>query len=261
MSSPQNEVVIIGIDCATELKKVGVAVARWSGKAIVEFQKPFHGDDSRIAESLAQYLARKHIAARDRVLLALDAPLGWPDAMRTELATHSAGRPLATGRQRMFSRVTDRFVRRRTGKTALDVGANLIAKTAHWALEFLEQLREVTREEIPLAWVPGEVRGVMAIEVYPAAERVVRDLHKADAADTLTHPNLSVANLQAHKDVLCASDHLLDAVLCVLAGAAFLNKTSMPIPSEHASASRREGWIWFSKDALQSSCGGSEDGT
>lgn len=252
MSNPQEEVVIIGIDCATQLQNVGVAVARRSKEepAILALDHLFRGADVPITKSLAEHVASEHIAGRERVLVALDAPLGWPDAMRTELAAHSAGRPLATGRQRTFSRVTDRFVHREAGHKPLDVGADRIAKTAHWALNFLEQLREAVREEIPLAWVPGEVRGVMAIEVYPAAERVVRDLHKADAEKTLTDLNRSVANLQAHKDVLCESDHLLDAVLCVLAGAAFLNETSVPIPSEHVSVSRGEGWIWFSTDAL-----------
>ena len=253
MSNSQ-DVVIIGIDCATELKKVGIAVARWSERAIVELQKPFHGNDSRITKPLAQYLANKYIAGRDRVLLALDAPLGWPDAMRTELSAHWAGQPLATARPRMFSRLTDRFIRRRIGKTPLDVGANLIAMTAHGALEFLEQLREVTGEEIPLAWVPGEVRGVTAIEVYPAAERVVLGLPKADTEKTLTDLNPLVANLQPRMDVLRKSPHLLDAVLCVLAGAAFVNKTCVPIPAEHASASRREGWIWFSANRQRHSC-------
>ena len=247
MSTPR-EGFIVGIDCATEPRNVGVAVARWSDKApsTVDLQELFRGNDSRIRTSLAKHLASKHIASGKPVLLALDAPLGWPDAMREELAAHSAGRPLATGRQRMFSRVTDRFVHR-AGKKPLDVGADRIAKTGHWALNFLEQLREAAREEIPLAWVSEKTPSVAAIEVYPAAERAVRDLHKADFEATLDGLKHSVADLHAYENEVRDSDDLLDAVLCVLAGAAFLSETCVPIPPEHVAASRREGWIWFSK--------------
>ena len=105
--------------------------------------KLFRANDKRVVQPLAAHLVQECIRENSHILLALDAPLGWPEAMRTELRAHTAGGTLATARQRMFSRMTDRFVERSTGKRPLDVGANLIAKTAHWALELLEQIREV----------------------------------------------------------------------------------------------------------------------
>ena len=39
-------------------------------------------------------------------------------------------------------------------------------RTGH--LKLLEQIRDATGEEIPLAWGPDQVRGVTVIEVYPA---------------------------------------------------------------------------------------------
>lgn len=277
LSNSQEEVVIIGIDCATQLQNVGVAVSRRSkgGSAILALDHPFRGADAPKTRSLAEHIADEHIAGKERVLVALDAPLGWPDAMRTELATHSAGGPLAPRRQCMFSRTTDRFVRCRTGKKPLDVGANLIAMTAHWALEFLEQLREATGEGVPLAWEPPRGRGLTAIEVYPALALLAleRDEEARKRFDGYKKNGPSgsgarrciweslPADLRRDGGVP-KTDHEIDAVLCVQIANEFLCGNCVTLPEPFPSdVVRREGWIWFSKDALQSSCGGLGDGT
>ena len=41
-----------------------------------------------------------------------------------------------------------------------------------------------------------------------------------------------------------ASDHVLDAVLCTLAGADFARRRAMPPPAELRELAHREGWIW-----------------
>jgi hypothetical protein len=51
---------------------------------------------------------------------------------------------------------------------APEVGANLIARTAHAALKLLDDLIQVTELAIPLAWEQGRVRETCAIEVYPS---------------------------------------------------------------------------------------------
>jgi hypothetical protein len=43
------------------------------------------------------------------VLLAIDAPLGWPAAMGPTLSTHSAGDEITVAPNTMFRRATDRF--------------------------------------------------------------------------------------------------------------------------------------------------------
>ena len=101
--------VVIGIDCATEPKKVGVAVAIASREKL-ELEALFPAGQRTSETTVPGLVAGRVKSAQNAgtpVLLALDAPLGWPDAMHRELAEHSAGRPLATGRQRMFSRRTD----------------------------------------------------------------------------------------------------------------------------------------------------------
>jgi hypothetical protein len=66
----------------------------------------------------------------------------------------------------MFRRSTDRFVHRVVGQLPLDVGANLIARTAHAALELLADVRAKSARETPLAWDHLDHSVPAAIEVY-----------------------------------------------------------------------------------------------
>ena len=138
----------------------------------------------------------------------------------------------------MFSRLTDRFIQRRTGKKPLDVGANLIAKTAHWALELLERIRDATGEEIPLLWDQGQVCGVAAIEVYPALalpalapanqDRKTFGAGYRRKEEPGCGPRRDIWNQLKHGRVggLCdeppGTDHEIDAVLCVHVAHQFL---------------------------------------
>ena len=168
----------------------------------------------------------------------------------------------------MFSRYTDRFVYRRTGKNPLDVGANLIAKTAHWALELLEQLREATGEEIPMAWTHGHVRDVVAIEVYPALAllALAKDLgekdrkgygagYKKSGADGMAArqeiwDRLKSVPVNLPSDEAPGTDHKIDAVLCVQMAHEFLRCKCEKSPEPSAEDMvRREGWIWFSHES------------
>ena len=266
----QNDaVLIIGIDCATQNKNVGVAIGRCAsheGLGSVLVEEFFLANDKNVKKSLVRHLVSNYIAGHKRVLLALDAPLGWPDAMRTELGAHTAGRPLATGRQRMFSRLTDRFVQRRTGKKPLDVGANLIAKTAHWALKLLERIRDATGEEIPLLWDQGQVCGVAAIEVYPALalsalapanqDRRTFGAGYRRKGEPGCGPRRDIWDQLKHGRIggLCdeppETDDEIDAVLCVHVAHQFLWGACVPRPAHlPADAVRREGWIWFPRDS------------
>ena len=131
-----HKTTIIGIDCSTNKKKVGLALAESSSTGCV-LQCLLTGDKAK--PSIPKFLADQIKNDNNPVLLALDAPLGWPDGMRGGLADHSAGAPLTIEPNRMFRRLTDKFVKKRTGKTPLDIGANWIARTAHWTLSLLEE--------------------------------------------------------------------------------------------------------------------------
>lgn len=108
-----------------------------------------------------------------RVLIAVDAPLGWPDAMRSkQFVRHVASQRVNVSADELFTRETDRQIERRLNKKPLAVGADRIARTAHAALDFLSELSgELGLDTLPLAWSPSDV-GASApsvIEVYPAA--------------------------------------------------------------------------------------------
>lgn len=70
---------IIGIDCATEDKNMGVTCAKLADRA-VEILDVRVGDR---AGSVLEHLV-KSCAAAEPTIFALDAPLGWPSALRLE---------------------------------------------------------------------------------------------------------------------------------------------------------------------------------
>jgi hypothetical protein len=102
-------------------------------------------------------------------LLAIDAPLGWPKQLGVSLVGHEAGDALTPEADQLFHRDTDAAIERELRKRPLEVGANLIARTAHAALSFLEELRRLTGLTLPLAWDREQRAPVSVIEVYPAA--------------------------------------------------------------------------------------------
>ena len=244
---------IIGIDCATKANKMGLALADLSsGRLIIRQVMP--GDQ---AEPSIPKMIGRWIQEGTKTLLALDAPLGWPSDMGLSLAEHTAGQQLAIEPDKMFRRLTDRFVKDVTGKSSLDVGADRIARTAHSALDLLSNIRMVTSQEIPLEWSPGSLNEVGAIEVYPALSLLALDLSpngykQGDTAHAAREKLLNA--LKQHIDFdqdaegkMIANADLLDAVLCVKAGADFLSGKCRKVLREDDSTARKEGWIWFTQ--------------
>lgn len=236
------QTTIIGIDCAVSAKNVGLALALDSGKDTVL---------ERVCLGNAEKKGPAHIVARwirerdTPMLLALDAPLGWPEAMGRMLPEHRAGEELQKCANTLFRRETDRFVKREIGKTPLSVGADKIARTAHAALALIGELRGELAEPIPLVWSPA-FQGVGAIEVYPAA---TLKAHGISGSKDDGGPDGLVAVLAKRLHIpgdianqLASNPHMLDAAVCVLAAQDFLCDKAMP-PLVPALA-KREGWIW-----------------
>ena len=159
--------LVIGVDCATQANKTGMVLASWSGAALRFEDAAIGSKRNPCLKVLSWWIGRD-----PDVLLALDAPLGWPEPLGSALATHSAGKVIREDADDLFSRTTDRRIRERLGKRPFEVGANLIARTAHAALKMLEALRRATGHSIPLVWEGKDFSGVGAIEVYPAATRI-----------------------------------------------------------------------------------------
>lgn len=167
---------IIGLDCAADPKDIAVTSAtqdKDSVKVCVVFRGK-GGAQSRTARlrALAEGIGKEIVRRNCPTLLAIDAPLGWPIAMGDALNTHHAGRPLPEpSAKKFFRRHTDRFVEARTGKTPIEVGANLIARVSHTALRLLElvgQQPKVHLQPEPLTSPAEMSSGVRVIEVYPA---------------------------------------------------------------------------------------------
>ena len=188
----------------------------------------------------------------------MDAPLGWPVPMADALSGHRAGQPLSGEANHFFRRTTDRFVHANLNKTPLDVGADRIARTAKAALSLLQHVREDSQQSIPLVWKPRRESG--AIEVYPAATLLSRGVrctgYKGNEPKHRTARKEILERLQAEVDIsatlfakISENDDLLDAVVCVLAGADFvrevaLDPRNLPHPKDLEEV-KREGWIWF----------------
>jgi len=241
---------IIGIDAATEAKKLGLARGQLECDRLVVCAAVLGsevGSVDEIIATLASWITGD-------TLIAIDAPLGWPMPLGHALREHRAGGAIEAEAHDLFRRVTDRFVHERLGKLPLEVGADRIARTAHAALRRLDELRRVTRLDIPLAWTP-EVRGVACIEVYPAATLKARGIDpsgckgKKDGTTAQRRRVLEAVRgeirLELEDARLVSSDDRLDALLCVLAGADFLRgRCVAPNDRQHGRA-EVEGWIWF----------------
>ena len=154
---------LVGIDCATQPERVGIALAEMADEVCVceahaKIKKPW----KRVVHWLMTYRS-------EGVLIAIDAPLGWPAPLGQLLDPHLAGEPIDVDSNELFSRLTDRYIRQEIGKIPLEVGADRIARTAHAALRGLEILRRETQNAIPLAWSSHELVASSVIEVYPSA--------------------------------------------------------------------------------------------
>jgi predicted RNase H-like nuclease len=239
------ELTLIGIDCATDPARVGLARGRWqAGKVRIEAVS--RGSEAR--PPAAQVV--EWIGESASVLLAIDAPLGWPVPLAEGLAGHRAGAALDETANALFRRATDRDVRLRLGKQPLDVGADRIARTAHAALALMQAVREATGRPLDLAWTSRPASGLTAIEVYPAGTlraHALPDRGYKRPGERARRAEL-VAALATRTELVIDPEPMLDdadqldAALCLLAAADFLTGRA-PGPEDPARA-RREGWIW-----------------
>lgn len=249
-TSEPAEIRILGIDCAVDPRRVGLASAIYRGGRLEETEVLAPRDGRQMAEWLAD-------RARGMTsLLAVDSPLGWPAPLAAALAGHRAGVPIPTGPDALFRRATDRFVREHAGKQPLEVGADRIARTAVAALRLLGEVADLLGGPIPLAWAPRRLAVVSAIETYPAAwllsrglpARAYKDasaeaLARREAILTAIRPSLGTG--EEALETLRASSHLLDACICLFCGVDFLCGRCSPPPDPELAAI--EGWIWFSR--------------
>jgi predicted RNase H-like nuclease len=244
--------VIVGIDCATKSRLVGLARAELRQGVCTLTDVALGGTD--VPDVIGRWLGRTK-----RGLIALDAPLGWPLLLSDMLPGHRAGERLVGRSDLLFRRHTDEFIRTATGQRALDVAADRIARTAHSSLDLLARIRVRTQSEIPLAWSHDLSPGIHAIEVYPAATLVVHGLPskqykkpaQSESRLKIVEGLRSPIDLASREALLLTNSDALDAVVCVLAALDFLAGEAMP-PTVSDHITRKEGWIWVRKRALSS---------
>lgn len=239
---------IIGIDAAVAPERTGVAVARRNraGRSFSAQAFPRTRDHARLVERIGSVVA----GTEGPVLLAIDAPLGWPRLLSASLANHRAGRPLPENSHRLFRRETDFFVRKHLGKQTLDVGADRIARTAHAALKLVAEVSAEAGVGFEMAWEPDITRHSM-IEVYPAAWLIVNGLESTgykqpDRAEARRRIVAEIANRGTHvetPEVAARNPDALDALVCVRLGTEFLLGRCIA-PTDRPLA-EQEGWIFI----------------
>lgn len=201
-------VVLIGIDCATQPRKVGLALGQWDGRT-VQVQACCTGN----AKASPLDIINAWLQQQGNALLALDAPLGWPQPLGDVLNRHQAGAGMGFSSNRLFRRHTDDAIQQRFGKRPLEVGANFISRTA--------------------------VAALAAIEVYPAATRLAHgSAGRGGSIEGLEH-RLDCSALNGE---LPRSADAIDALLCLVAAADFLE--GLACPPEDLALAMTEGWIW-----------------
>jgi len=253
-------ITVVGVDCATRDAKVGLALAE-------EYPDGARLLDASIGSSKLRPVDRivEWIDGRRPVVIALDAPLGWPAPLANQLAGHFAGSSVDTSASSLFRRFTDRYVEEVIGKRPLEVGADRIARTAVSALGLLADLREQLDDPIPLAWSETDLLPLSAIEVYPAATLRSRALKSEGYKGKKGHETRrelfeSIAfDVAADLDLLeiLANDNIFDGVICALAGLDFVKGRAIEPPDREIA--RKEGWIWFIKPGFGSAPGNRSD--
>ncbi len=257
---------IVGIDFSTDPKKCGIAFGEVKDQVCTLKEAFCLNDEELIVKKIQEFIKS------NSALIAIDAPLGWPASMGKILCDHTAGEKISTEADKLFSRITDRFVRKKTGKKPLDVGADKIARTAHGALNFIHEIYH----NISLAGKPGYFDDkTYAIEVYPAVTLIQHKILKvgsmAAKSKFPSYKGKEEANKKERKRIIdkltyaysdvvfdcwqegneVCNDHILDAVICVLAGFDFLKSDVYHLKNltvGNLNTIKKEGWIWFKKN-------------
>ncbi|MEZ4424828.1 MAG: DUF429 domain-containing protein [Gemmatimonadota bacterium] len=231
---------VLGIDCAAQPKNVGIAYAR-------DHQVLHVAAATR--DPLA--LAVEWVDWSRPVVLAMDAPLGWPAPMASELARHAPGDAIQAPPNDFFRRRTDRRIHAVLRKLPLDVGADRIARAAYGALSFLAGLRRESRCSIPLLWEPAPTASGV-IEVYPAGTLKAHGLPCGGykASDVVqSAARVAIAKALSEKlrlpddPIITSNADALDSVVCVLSALDFLAGACIE-PGEDRPWAEKEGWIW-----------------
>ena len=262
-------VFLIGVDCATQANKTGLARAEFDGENCRLLDVKMGSKCLDPASKLCEWVK---LSKDSPTLIALDAPLGWPQGFGNKLAGHEVGQPVKeTCREKFFDRETDRVVKCLSKQKPLSVGSDRIARTSFVALKILNEVRQEQKgkrldvlisrpRNLPNRKISSLKKCAQAIEVYPAAtlkmykypHQRYKDKKKPDHWNTREE---IIENLnrhfkprikQSHKKRMLDDPDALDAVVCILAALDFLKgKARGPESDLERASAEKEGWIWF----------------
>jgi predicted RNase H-like nuclease len=237
MSTASGSWTIVGVDCAIQEERIGLARATLTAQGKLRLERVTLGTAGEsAAASVSQWIAKS-----SAFVLALDAPLALPHPPET-----------------LFRRQTDRLVQKTLGKTPPEVGADRIARTAGAALGMLASVRALSSRKVPLAWQQGKQSG--AIEVYPAATLISRGVAGAGyraatpagrrARVKILDRLANELEIEPARDVMIEDANLFDAMLCAVAGADYARGLCVDPPD--LPLARKEGFIWFRSSGQRS---------
>lgn len=243
---------VIGLDWATQENARGLAL----GCVDTDNHLVVHKVERASKRKPTKEIVGSWLGDGKSALICIDAPLGWPIGLSRALWNHDAGCGIGTAPDTMFSRFTDTFVAGRLGKKPLEVGADLIARAALSAVQFLGLMRGPQYGLMPLPWNDRMINETSVIEVYPAATlcawgidptgykgnkgRSAREVIFDRIADV---PKID-CRAKGVRNACCDKDHYLDAVLCLLAGRDFLARECLKPSNDIGHLIEKEGWIW-----------------
>jgi hypothetical protein len=239
---------LLGLDAASDRKRFGWAVAE---RIDVGARLVGQGVLGRTGSTWPTVL---HEVLQDPggVLLAIDAPLGWPRRMGSTLAAHRAGEFVPVAKNELFRRETDNLVRSTLRKQPLEIGADLIARAAMEGLAVLNELRELGGKPLPLAWSPDSAQDAV-IEVYPGATLTAHDVARSKYKDPATE-GARDAMIDAFEPRLAGlrgrggePSDIFDACLCIVCALDFLEGRCIAPNAAQREAAQVEGWIWFAR--------------
>ncbi len=235
---------IIGIDCAVNPRKTGIASGLYQNARLNLLDVQVGVKGKSVASCIIDLWKQDY-----PLLLAIDAPLGWPQSMSASLSIHKAGDILPVGANSLFRRSTDEFVHAKLKKQPLDIGADRIARTAHAALGILQEMRTILSMDIGLSWNPKSNDRISAIEVYPAATLIAHGIstegYKSEQQERVRIVGVMrhLFGLELSSELLISSCDALDSVICLIAGKDFIEHNVYP--PEDLITAKKEGWIWF----------------
>lgn len=233
---------IIGIDSAVQDKNIGMVLCEYINQQIHIKDK---WDKAITFESQIEKWIDKN-----KTILAVDSPLGWPKAFSKQLNDHLAGMTLGNDDKPFFKRQTDIDIALRFGKIPLEVSADRIARTAYHTLRRLGNLKTTITRNIEIIWSPTDDFDIGYIEVYPAStllanKESIKGYKQNEEQRKIIFENISKQYTIINEEVtnIFNIEHDFDAFICCLAGVDFLeNRCKRYI--ELNDTIRKEGWIW-----------------